>query len=202
MTEFLNACIMPLNLPFTIVLVLVLLYWLTVILGALDMDFLDFNLDFETDSGFLSPLLQMLAIGEVPVSLIMSILSGCGWWFAMMSNYMLNPGESVIIGLLLLIPNLCFTFFMAAVLLRPLRRIFGPLHQQAKGGSQILDKVGEVISGQVNSSWGQVEIDCRGSSLRINARTRDGLILNKGSRVLIYDYDLDRDFYYVELFME
>lgn len=38
MIEFFHVAVSPLNLPFTVLLIMVVLYWLIVILGAIDMD--------------------------------------------------------------------------------------------------------------------------------------------------------------------
>ena len=43
--EALHEAFMPTNLVFTILLMMIVLYWLMVILGALDTDFLDIEFD-------------------------------------------------------------------------------------------------------------------------------------------------------------
>lgn len=50
MKELLDASLMVVNLPFTILLALIVFYWITVILGALDMDFLNFEMDADADA--------------------------------------------------------------------------------------------------------------------------------------------------------
>ncbi|RMG67737.1 MAG: hypothetical protein D6722_12680, partial [Bacteroidetes bacterium] len=49
MTELYELSISPPNLPYTILLGLMVVYWLTVIIGAIDLDFLDFDVDVDTD---------------------------------------------------------------------------------------------------------------------------------------------------------
>ncbi|GAB4414246.1 MAG: hypothetical protein OHK0039_21860 [Bacteroidia bacterium] len=49
MQELYQLAIAPPTLPYTIMLGLVLLYWLTVFIGALDLNFLDFSLDKDVD---------------------------------------------------------------------------------------------------------------------------------------------------------
>jgi hypothetical protein len=49
MIELYREAISPPNLLYTLLLGIVLIYWLTVILGALDLDFLDFDLDTDID---------------------------------------------------------------------------------------------------------------------------------------------------------
>lgn len=49
MLELFYESIRPANLPYTIFLGLVMLYWLTVLIGALDLDFLNIDLDADAD---------------------------------------------------------------------------------------------------------------------------------------------------------
>ena len=47
MIELISIAFSPLNIVFTVLLILIVLYWITVILGVLDVDL--FDIDFDTD---------------------------------------------------------------------------------------------------------------------------------------------------------
>ena len=49
MGEVLQEALMPANLVFTVMLGIVIIYWIMVILGALDVDFLDIDFDSDVD---------------------------------------------------------------------------------------------------------------------------------------------------------
>jgi len=49
MMELINAAFSPVNLPLTVTLILMLLYWITVILGVLDVELFDIDLDSGLD---------------------------------------------------------------------------------------------------------------------------------------------------------
>ena len=49
MKEIIEFSFEGMNYPFTILLVLILLYWVTVIVGLLDMDFLDVDLEADVE---------------------------------------------------------------------------------------------------------------------------------------------------------
>jgi hypothetical protein len=49
MTELINAAFSPVNLPLTVTLILMLVYWITVILGVLDVELFDVDLDSGVD---------------------------------------------------------------------------------------------------------------------------------------------------------
>ena len=49
MTELIQTAFSPINLLFTILLMLVILYWLSIIIGALDIGSFDLDFDFDAD---------------------------------------------------------------------------------------------------------------------------------------------------------
>lgn len=119
--DFFNRIIEPGMLPYTIFLGLILLYWLTVIIGVIDLDILDFG-DFGLDSalegsgegmgealdsvgegevsvdsagegslGALHSILSFLNLGKVPVTIIVSFLSLKMWILAYLYYFYISP---------------------------------------------------------------------------------------------------------------
>ena len=108
MLELLYVAFTPVNLFFTVLLLLVLVYWIMVILGALDVDFLDIDFDSDVDAdadvdmdfqggGFLRGILEFFYIGEVPVMVLVSVFSLSVWTISVLGNYYLNPNSSLIL---------------------------------------------------------------------------------------------------------
>ncbi len=198
MQAFISACFSPINLPFTALLILVMLYWGTLIMGAADLELLDSLIpDIDADEGgcLLAPLFQLLNLGEVPAMITVSFLSLFGWWFSLEANHYLNPAGNAVIALVLLIPNFIFSVVAAGLLTRPMRRFF-----KAETHEKIMYRVGVVITSEVNADFGQIEIATGGAPITLNARARDGLVLEKGEPALIYDEDPEKGIYYVERF--
>lgn len=50
MLEFFQAAFQPMNIVLTVLMILVTLYWITVVIGVLDFDFLDFDVDADFDA--------------------------------------------------------------------------------------------------------------------------------------------------------
>ena len=63
MDQFIEGCFSWPSLPATVLLLLVCGYWCLVILGALDMDILDFDLDIDLDADVDASILQ---VGFIP----------------------------------------------------------------------------------------------------------------------------------------
>ena len=62
MWEVLQAALAAVNLPYTVFLGLILLYWLTVIIGALDLDL--FNIDLDADADVDAPGLDGVGLAR------------------------------------------------------------------------------------------------------------------------------------------
>lgn len=206
MLEYLRFAITPLNLPFTIFLGVVMLYWLAVIIGAADMDMfhadMDMDMDIDGVEGIGHSLLHFLNIGDVPVMFIISVMAFGGWAFSMLANFYFNPTGDILLGLGLLVPNLIVTLLVAAVILRPVAKLFKSLNYEDKEAQKIVYRVGRVVSGEVNKDFGQVEMETEGAIITINARISGGSPLKKGERVLVFDEDKEKNVYFVEKFTE
>ncbi len=219
MVEVMQASIALVNLPWTVLLALIVLYWIFVILGALDVNLFDVDFDFESDAdldagadadadvgadqpgGLLRWFFNLMNIGEVPVMVIFSAMILVGWTISMLANYYLNPGLSIIWGAALLIPNIIASLFVAGVITRPLRKIFSTFEKE-ETHEKILLRAGTVVTSEVTSSFGQLEIETKGAPLLINVRTTEGTVLKKGDKAVVYDEDKDKGIFFVEKFEE
>ncbi len=203
MSEFFHAAISPLNLPFTILMGLMLLYWIFVIVGAADMDWMpDMDMDMDDGGELFSSLTEMLNIGEVPVMMVLSIMVLSCWTLSMLANHYLNPAQSILLGTGLFVINIVLGFFATVLMTRAVVKIFGPMSREDKSDQQILYRTGTVVTSQVNASVGQVDIHTKGSVIRINARTQRDVIFLKGDKVLVFDEDKEKGIYFVEKYEE
>ncbi len=207
MVELFNASVSLINLPFTVLLTLILLYWVGVIIGAADMELFhtdimgDMDMDMD-DPGIGHAFLNFLNIGEVPVMIIVSIMILCGWCFSIISNYYLNPGQSYLLTFGLLVPNIIVSLFISSLATKPMRKLFQTLNKESDTQAGVLFKSGVVVTSEVTPSFGQVEIKTDGAPITINVRTKDDLLLKKGESVVIYDEDKEKGIYFVEKFNE
>lgn len=200
MRLFLESCLDPSTLPFTILLILAFFYWLLMIIGAVDLEIFDSlmpDFDVEGGGGFFSPLLQWLGIGSVPVMIVISVFAFLAWAFSLIANAVFHPGDDLIILLALIFTNALISFFLAGLLTRPLSGLFKPEEHH-----KIMYSIGKATTSRITSEFGQVEIPVRGAPILINARVKDDAVINKGDKVIVYDKDEDKGIYFVEPFNE
>ena len=206
MYAFLQETITPPNLPFTILLILIMLYWLFVIIGTIDLEFLDIDLsadgDIDAGDGFFTSFLQLLKMGDAPIMAAVSIMALIAWTISMVYNHYLNFGHQGWIAAGVIAFNFIVSFFITVLITRLLNKIFGPFNSGEDAMQSCMYKMGTVITSKVNSDFGQVEILTQGAPVTINARTPDDFVFLKGEKVLVYDEDKEKGIYFVDRYDE
>jgi len=208
MTELLQAAVLPPNLVATGLLVFVLLYWLTVIVGLLDFKTADLHLGGPTDlhadashlhgphSDWLNGALAFFNLGRVPLMLFISFVALPLWVGSILTNYY-TGNTSLLRGLVFLLPLLVASLFVAKVLTQPFVRLFTALEKDHDGGAVALGKVCTVLLPATADHLGQASVRIDGAPLMLNVRTT-GAPLAKGETALVIDYDTPRRCYLIE----
>jgi hypothetical protein len=205
MKELINLSFSSLHLPVTILLLIILLYWLTVILGVLDFSKLDFDMDVDVSTelqldknihvdvkpkrGGLTQLLVFFNLGKVPFMVWMSILILLVWCVSILSNFYLN-NQSAGVALVLLVPNLVISLFMTKLLTIPLIRLFSDGKNEFENNSDLIGKPCTVLLSANELKVGQAEVlSVTGAPLLLTVKTTKGRPLRRGEKGLVIDYD-------------
>lgn len=225
MQEFLQIALSFPTIIFSGMLIGVVLYWLMVILGAVDLELLEFDIDLETDfdlnmdvdmdvdagldadadvdveapgSGFLRAIMAAIGLGTVPVTIIASIVTLASWLLCFTAIYFLGPvlGTSIFAGLAVVAISFVLSLPITSIFTHPLKSVF-KLHTHT-GGHTLVGKLCMVTSGSVTDSFGQAEVDDGGAGLIVSIRCDNPEALARGSRALLIDYDDERDIFFVE----
>jgi len=191
MIELYNASLSPINMPFTLLLIIVFIYWILVILGAMDLE-----LEFLPVQG----IMHFLNIGEVPFMVVFSIMCLLMWIFSIVSNYYVNPSYSRLMAAGLLIPNIGLSVCMSWLGLQPLKRLFQRFYSDNQESQPIMFRVGKISTQQATPSFGQMMIDSDGPPICINVRTINDTVLYKGDLAIVFDEDKTKGVYFVEAY--
>lgn len=218
MKELLDASLSTPSIVPTILLMLVLLYWLSSMIGLIDLSFLDFDLEADKDfhlevdkefefSGqeadntfsiaWLNSVLSFFNLGHVPFMVFMSFLVLPLWIISLLGNYFLG-NTSIIIGVLLLLPNLLISLFIAKILTTPFVKIFAALNKEDNSQQVILGKVCTLMIAANDEAIGQASVKINGAPLMLNVKTTKGTSLEKGKTALIIDYHPESKSYLIE----
>jgi len=202
-SDYLQVCFSGANLPASILLVLVMFYWLMVILAGLDFDFFDFDFDMDAEPDFESALsfgfvvLRFLNIGRVPIMIWTSTFALTFWLLSMLLDRLLdNPEhrEAIFNAVQYGIRNFAIAILLTKVFTQPLRDKF-----DAKEPNRVEDLIGmhcSITTTEVTESFGQAEYRTEAAPLLLNVRTRE-TPLAKGDQAVIVDHDAEENVYFV-----
>ena len=201
-------------LPFTLLLIPVILYWALAALGALDLNFLDVDLDTDIDvdaeldadgidagaadgNGIFMSVFQggLRAVNatDVPLMLVLSILIVMMWICAGIGNMILNPEGGNLMGTLIGASSVVVGIGLTRLLTEPLKPMFRAMKGKGTENKPVVGRSGIVRSHELDDSAGQVEIEEGGEVLLLNARLSEGSNpLKRGDEVVVYEYDQDR----------
>ena len=193
------------NLPLTVLFGLVVVFWLLTLLGAVDLDALDIDLDVETDGadgvgeGIFAVLLRFVNAHDIPVTIVLSLLSVFMWAGAILTNYYFNPEQNSLLAMAFLLVNLIISTLVVKFVTEPLRPFMRAIKDDGELQEPLVGMSGVVKSRVMDSSFGQVEVPRdKGAPALLNAILPEGQEpLVRGDQILVIDFDDQLDKYLV-----
>jgi hypothetical protein len=213
-------------LPFTVLLILVFLYWTLVIVGALAPDSLSIDIDGDVhadidaghgdvghadaghadaghlDAGgsMLGSALHFVNVGEVPLMVVASFFIFSLWAFTLISYEYLGSTLGPLVSIIMLVPNVIASALIAKVLTTPFKYMFKHINDGIAAPAKIVGKTCIIKTPSADDSSGQAEMRTDSSPLLLNVRTNPGEMLAKGDEALVVAHDPQRDIYTVVKF--
>ena len=216
MEDFLHALGSGGVAPFTVLLTASLLYWLMVILGALDLDILHVGhghdaghhggghdaghhqsghhaTESHAPGGLLHGFLEFLSIGKVPLTVVLSILVFCGWGAGMAAVLLLHLWWPLVLTLALAV-----AIPVTGIACRPLRALFGALDGGVATGVSLLGREARITSATCDATFGTATCEAERTEVLLRvASIRPELVFQRDAVVVIADHDAERDLYLV-----
>lgn len=194
---------------------LVVLYWLLVLLGALDFESDlpdDLHLDgdahgpadphhaqgFNTGGAWLAAG-RFLGFSQVPLVVWLSFMIVFLWLGSLVLNEWYNQPGSLTQAMILLLPNLAASLIMTKLVTFPVGKLFKAMSDADTEAEEVIGRVGIVTSTEADASYGQLEITTSNVPLLINVRTRpDAAPLKRGDSAKVVSAGPDNIFYLIE----
>ena len=211
MIELLKFAIAGANVIPTLLLIGIVLYWCTVLIGAVDLDMFDLDLDLDADADadghseggleWLNNILRYFNLGRVPLMVFLTFLILPLWIFCIVVNDLLGF-HSLLPGLLTFGLGFWLCLFVAKVLTTPFVKLFDKLEEEQKNTS-IIGKICVLQSSVNDDRIGQAFVDQKGNGAPIILMvcSRPGTLLKSGETALVLEYQQDRRCYLVEPYM-
>ncbi len=193
MKELWEQAILSYNLPLTILLGLMVLFWLLTMLGAVGIDALDFDFDADVDGDIgdvPAAMLRVVNAGLIPVTIVLSILVLLMWISAMILNFYLNPGHSWLLALGFFVASFILGVIGTKILTQPLVPLMKRL-KDTETVAPVIGQIGVVRSMEMDSTYGQVEVQrADGAPAILNAKLgADSVAIPRGTQVAILSMD-------------
>lgn len=188
------------SLPASVLLCMVLVYWLFVILGALDLDLFDFDLDFDAEADAISILsvgfapLRFFNLGRVPLMLWMSLFSFFWWMISLLLVLLTSRESGGQIGLVIA-RDVGIALFMAKLATNPLRGMFDL--KEPNKAEELIGRTCVMLTSEVSETAGQAEYYTDGAPLKLNVRAINDS-LTKGDVGEIVDYEPEKNIFLVK----
>lgn len=211
MLELFQESLLPVNLPFTILLGLIAIYWVIGLLGLIDIDGPDgveagVEVDVEVDGGddggsasggLYKTLLNVIGASDAPLMFVISLFSLFLWASNVLLNHYFNPDFETGRASLLLIPVVVGSFVLTRLLVIPLRPVMKMLRSPEKP-VEVIGASGIVRSSKIDSEFGEVEVSASERNLILRARiSTNEAPLVKGDRILVVSKEDESDTYVV-----
>jgi len=212
MTEFINAALQYPTAIFSVLLVAVLIYWTFVILGAVDIDMLDFDFDLGGDidldvdvdadvshgkGGYFVDFLVKLNLAEVPFTVALSLIVLCSWLLCFIAVDWLGPiASSLLVATGVALGSFALSLGVTRQLIIPLKPLF--TQPPAPEKRSLVGQTCFITTLRVDDKYGQAEVDDHAAGLIIQVRSESASQLKRGSEALIYDYDAQADVFHVK----
>jgi len=146
--------------------------------------------------GFLASVFRFVNLGDVPAMIVVSLQALCMWVFAMIANHYWN-NESLLRGLVFVVPNVLLSAVFTRYLTWPLARFFRALNREYDEHRPLVGRTCVVLTSEVNGQFGQAQIATRGAPVVINVRTTESAPLRKGDTGLVVREDQARHLYFI-----
>ena len=226
MSELISEAFRLVNFPFTVLIILVTLYWLLVMFGMVTGDHgvdahgevghdLDSGLDTDVDSdldaehhveghhhghhdggSLWSSALKFVNLGEVPVMVVLSVLVLSSWTFSMVANHYWTGGSSLL-ALAFLGVNFVVTIFITRYVTMPLKPLFRAINKQYDKPVEIVGTHCKILTTEANGEFGQAEIATGGAPLLINVRVLNDETLRRGDLAVVVREDKENRIFYI-----
>ena len=214
MNELLHESFRLVNFPFTVLILIVMIYWLLVMLGALGGEHgSEVDHDLETDfaaehhveghhhghhegGSLWSSALKFVNLGEVPVMIVLSVLVLTSWTFSMVANHYWTGGSSLL-ALAFLGVNFVVTIIITRYVTMPLKPLFRAINKQYDKPVELIGAHCKILTTEANGEFGQGEITTDGAPLLINVRVLNNETLRRGDLAVVVREDKENRIFYI-----
>lgn len=195
MIELFQESIRAVNIPYTLFFGFALLYWIVYLTGIIGADWADLGSGADgageglgdgigESGGVLNGVMNFVYAADVPMTIILSVLSFIMWATAVLFNYY-TGNTSVPLSLALSLPFFAGGVVATRFVLRPFVPILKSAFDESSDEVEVIGQVCVITSLEASEKHGQAELPQEGAPLLLTVHTRDGVVLHKGDEAVV-----------------
>ena len=205
---------------YTVLLGVVLVYWLFVVLGAIHLGdgSADGHFDGFGDAGdvadvgdsahhadgdgasAVAALLHALHLRSVPVTVVLSLIITFSWLVCTIAMQLVSralpAGAQTLLSWIVLFGSPVLALPLTSFSARPLAKVFA--HRKGTSRTDLIGKTCVVRTGTVTSTFGEASLEDGGAGLVVRIRVDRELPVKRGDHMLIVDWDREHESFLVE----
>ncbi|MDR0395616.1 MAG: YqiJ family protein [Tannerella sp.] len=226
MGDFLYNLMHPLpNAVMTVIMAILLVYWLFVFLSGVGLDDPDLGFDFDVDvpdadvpdvdgemesvdseheaapeksPGFFMKFLHFVNVGRVPFMFLFSTLKFFMWIGSLITTSIINVTSWGLLSLLILIPIAMIAVLCTKYATNPMVKFFKEIGYRGEEEIDFLGRSGKMLSSIRDEKIGTAEFIIGDNPISLNVKSRDGTEIRYGDYVVVMDESDDKKYYMVD----
>jgi hypothetical protein len=161
---------------------------------------LDLGDDLDLD-GVPGDVLAGLGLGGLPATIVFSLIVAVAWFVSLAGTVLLDGlglgvAARVAVSVGVLLVALCGAWLVTRLVAVPLSRLFPTGTESSR--QAFVGSLCTIRTGRVTADFGQAEVTAAdGSSAVVQVRQSGAEPMRAGSSALIYDYDVEGEFFWV-----
>ncbi|GLX77228.1 hypothetical protein tinsulaeT_05680 [Thalassotalea insulae] len=181
---------------YSVLLGIVIVYWIVGLLGFIDLDFsgdieLDIDSDVDVSVGGLTGLLLTFGLTGVPFTLVISIIILICWLISFYLQFYLltwlpDGWLYYFIGTVSDFLIFVLSLPITAIAIRPLKGMFNSV--ETVTSRHLVGKEAIIATGSVNEIFGQARLFNEGAEILVDVRCDPQHVLKLGDKVLVVEY--------------
>lgn len=197
MGGFLAAALAYPTAVFTVLLGVVVIYWVLAVLGMVDFESGGPDMELHAggdgaDLGTLAGYVVAFSLQGVPFSIVVSLIVLVSWTLSCLLGMWVLPWVptaplQAVAGTVALVASLSVAIPITAALIKPMRGLFA--HQPAIVNASLVRQTCKVVTQSVDDKVGRAEVAQRGASINIRVWADTPNSLSRGSVARIVEYD-------------
>ena len=219
MTDLLYNLMHPLpNAVMTVIMAVLVVYWLFVLLLGVGLEDLDLGFDFDVDvpdvdadtdidagnevaaeksPGFFMQFLKFLNVGRVPFMLILSTFKLFTWIGSLITTSLVSVTSWGLSSLFILIPIAIVAVFFTKFATNPMVKFFKEIGYKGEEEIDFLGRSGKMLSNIKDEKIGTAEFLVEKNPIKLNVKSLDGAEIKYGDYIVVMDESDDKKYYLV-----